>query len=77
MRVLPSPLPPHWARRAAFLAPLLALGPVTGPLVALSAVSFRNRRPIMGALALAGVAAFWLGAPVVLAAELNFVTSHP
>ena len=58
------------------MAPLLALGPVTGPLVALSAISFRNRRPILGALALAGVAGFWLGAPAVLAAELRLVAAH-
>lgn len=63
-------------RRAALVAPLLALGPVTGPLVALAAFSFRKRRPILGALALAGVAGFWLGAPAVLAAELHFVTAH-
>ena len=64
-------------RRAALLAPLLALGPVTGPLVALSAISFRNRRPMLGVLALAGIAGFWMGAPAVLAAELRFVAAHP
>jgi len=73
VRVRTTPLP-NWIRRAAQLAPLLALGPVTGPLVALAAVSFRNRRPIVGALALAGVGVFWLGAPAVLAAELRLVS---
>jgi hypothetical protein len=60
VRVRTTPLP-NWIRRAAQLASLLALGPVTGPLVALAAVSFRNRRPIVGA-------------PAVLAAELRLVS---
>ena len=63
-------------RRVALLAPFLALGPVTGTLVALSAIAFRNRRPILGALALVGVAGFWLAAPAVLAAELRMVAGH-
>ncbi|HEX3406378.1 MAG TPA: hypothetical protein VHS81_03995 [Caulobacteraceae bacterium] len=67
---------PCWLHRVAFVAPVLALGPVTGPLLALAAFSFRNRRPFVGALALAGVAAFWLGAPAVLAAELRLLASH-
>lgn len=66
----------RWLRRMAILAPMLALGPVTGPLLALAAISFRNRRPIVGALALMGVAVFWLGAPAVLAAELRLVAAH-
>ncbi len=72
----PATLVPHRFRSLAFLAPLLALGPVTGPLLALSAVSFRNRRPVAGVVALAGVAAFWLGAPALLAAELRLMASH-
>ena len=76
MRVWSTPLS-EWLRRVGFLTPLLLLGPVTGPLVAVSAVSFRNRRPIMGVLALAGICAFWLGAPAVLAAELRIVAGHP
>ena len=66
----------RWLRRAALYAPLLALGPVTGPLVGLATISFRRRRPVVGALALAGIALFWLGAPTVLAAELRFVVAH-
>jgi hypothetical protein len=63
-------------RRVVLLAPLLVLGPVTGPLLAVSAAAFRNHRPIIGVLALAGIAAFWLGAPAVLAAELQLVAGH-
>lgn len=66
----------QWLRRTAFLAPLLALGPVTGPLLALATLSFRRRRPLVGSLALMGIAIFWLGAPAVLAAELRLVAAH-
>jgi len=63
-------------RRAAPLAPLLALGPVMGLLLAVAAVSFRIRRPFIGALALVGVGVFWLGAPAVLPADLRLVAAH-
>lgn len=66
----------YWMRRVAPLAPLLVLGPITGPLLAVSALAFRNHRPIIGVLALAGIAVFWLGAPAVLAAELQLVAAH-
>jgi len=62
--------------RFVLLAPVLALGPVTGPLLALSAISFCNRRPLVGVLALAGIAAFWVGAPAMLAAEVRLLASH-
>jgi hypothetical protein len=39
-------------------------------------MSFRNRHPIVGCLALMGIAVFWLGAPAVLAAELRLVAAH-
>lgn len=57
-------------KRLALMLPLLALGPVTGPLLGVATLAFRARRPFAGVLALAAVAAFWLGAPALLAAEI-------
>ena len=67
---------PFTIKRLGLLLPLLALGPVTGPLLGLAAVSFAHRRPLIGTLALAGIAAFWLGAPALLAAEIALLRTH-
>jgi hypothetical protein len=62
-------------KQIALFLPFLALGPVTGPLLALSAASFTHRRPILGLASLAGIATFWLGGPALLAAELSLLNT--
>lgn len=58
-------------------APLLVLGPVTGPMTALAIASFRAGRPVRAWLCIAAIVAFWVIAPSILALELDFLHRHP
>jgi hypothetical protein len=57
------------------ILPCLILGPVTGPCAAMALRAFRKRRWLQGAVWIAGIALFWLLAPMVLVGELAFLRS--
>ncbi len=52
---------------------LLILGPITGMLVALFLVNLRAGRPVLAGACVAALAAFWIGAPALLGAELSLL----
>jgi hypothetical protein len=50
---------------------LLVLGPITGVLVGLCVASLKAGRPILAAGCVVALAAFWIGGPALLTAELS------
>lgn len=60
-------------KRTLILLPLLALGPLTGPLTMGVARYARRRRWGMAAVCALGLAEVWLGLPAILAGELGIL----
>jgi pheromone shutdown protein TraB len=49
----------------------MVLGPITGVLVGACVASLKARRPILAVGCVVALAAFWVGAPALLTAELS------
>jgi hypothetical protein len=52
-------------------APFLALGPITGPIMARATYHATHKAPILAALYVCMAAEFWALAPLVLGAEMH------
>lgn len=63
------------ARRFLPYLPCLLAGPVTGPLLALAVASGRKGQWGRAGACIAGIVAFYAGAPALLVAELHWLHS--
>lgn len=76
MSVAEQPRTAATRSRWAWWLTILALGPVTGLLVNLCVGNIHAHRPAMAAVCVVAMIAFWIGAPTLLMAELNYLRLH-